>query len=373
VGLRGAGANTITRPLLWAAVQLGIVAVVLGGAELYLRLHETYVIEHEGSALGGTVLSAEKLLDYTLKGARLIPNAHVVIRNHRISHLPEIAMNINSSGFRGAEVPRQKEPGEFRILVLGDSITWADYLPEKQTYVRRMERYLRRLAPDRKIRAINGGVGDIGLTEEVAILEERGLAIHPDLVVVEFYLNDSRPPWGFAAELSGRGFLRRHSLLADKAYTYIKLQGWLRESGERANAWRHGAESLDWAHDPDAFRRLATEARFDWGAAWEPDSWAVIKDRLGRLKALAAEHHFQVAIVAFPVRYQVYAQFLDDEPQRQMGALTSAAGFRYFDLLPTLREHQDVDQFFDQCHPRAGANDLIGRSIAEFLHGEFLS
>jgi hypothetical protein len=371
--LRAARARPVTRFLSWAVVQLAILAASLLGAEIYLRHHETYVIASEGGALARTTLSAETLLAYTLRGARLIPNAHVVIRNHRISHLPEIAMDINSSGFRGAEFPKEKTPGEFRILVLGDSITWGDYLPEEQVYVRRMEKYLQERVADRKIRVINGGVGDIGLSEEVDILEERGLAVHPDLVLVEFYLNDSRPPFGFAAELNGRGFLRRHSLLADKAYTYLQLQRWLGGSGEKWSRWIKDVNGLDWAHDPAAFRTLASEASLDWGAAWDPSSWGVIEERLRRLKTLADAHRFGVAIAAFPVRYQVYAQFVEDTPQRDMRALVLPLGFRYLDLLPMLRQHRNEDLFFDQCHPREDANGLIGAQIAEFLSQEFFS
>ena len=46
-------------------------------------------------------------------------------------------------------------------------------------------------------------------------------ASRPDLVVVAFYLNDSRPPWGFtfSDEVGHPGWLRRHSVAADIAKT----------------------------------------------------------------------------------------------------------------------------------------------------------
>ena len=34
--------------------------------------------------------------------------------------------------------------------------------------------------------------------------------------------------------------------------------------------------SLPWATDRAAFRQLADRARYDWGAAWQPESWDVI-------------------------------------------------------------------------------------------------
>src|SRR5206468_12891350 len=92
----------------------------------------------------------------TPRGRRLIPGADVVIRNHALSHR-DIPMRIDSAGFRGPEVPASKDAGEVRLLVLGDSITWGDYLLENETYPRRLEAHLRTLVPGRSIDVVNGG------------------------------------------------------------------------------------------------------------------------------------------------------------------------------------------------------------------------
>ena len=65
-----------------------------------------------------------------------MPSAHVVIRNHYLSK-KDVVMDVNSLGFRDAELPAVKAPGELRILALGDSITWADYLQAEEAYVER--------------------------------------------------------------------------------------------------------------------------------------------------------------------------------------------------------------------------------------------
>jgi lysophospholipase L1-like esterase len=357
------------RTLLWAVLfNLAFVAAAVVGLEVYLRRQETYLVSQGGGHLSHLVLASDELFMRTVKGRRLLPNAHVVIKNHRLSKIPNIPMDINSNGFRGPEIAKEKPPGDYRILVLGDSITWGDALPDELVYVRRMEAALRELLPGRALTVINGGIGDVGTTEEVDILEERGLQVLPDLVVLEWYLNDSRPPWGFSGELGGRGWLRGHSILAEKLYTYLRLDSWLlKDKGERRFRWARDAQTLPWADDHAAFLRLASEANYDWGAAWDPASWRVIEDRFDRLQALAARHDFQVAVVAFPVRFQVEAHFVDDSPQERVGALSRARGFWYHNLLPGLREHRDEDLFYDQCHPRPGGNELIGREIARFL------
>lgn len=339
------------------------------GIEVYLRLTETHIVKTEESGgLLSVELDAEFLVEYTPRGRRLIPNSRVLIKNHRISHR-DIKMEINSLGFRDDELSLEKGRDELRILILGDSITWASYLPAEETFVERAEEYLRQSLPSHSVEVINAGVGDIGLKEEIDILEERGLAVRPDLVVVSFYLNDSRPPWGFPGELGSRGWLRRHSLLAETVYKNLKLRSFIEEEGEERLAWTSAMNKMNWAGDRNTFLKLASLARYDWGAAWEENSWEVIGRELDRLKELSKKHSFEVAIVVFPVAFQVYADFLEDTPQQRIIEEARQRDFFFLDLLPYIREyrksHKDI--YLDWCHPAAKTNDFIGKIIAGFL------
>jgi hypothetical protein len=339
------------------------VAGALAGAETYMRLRTTFIVSRDGAILEQ---SAELLIRHTSKGKRLVPSAHVVIRNHYLSK-KDVVMDVNSLGFRDAELPTVKAPGELRVLALGDSITWGDYLQAEEVYVERAERRLAQELPGRRVLVVNAGVGDIGLREELDILEEKGLSLAPDVVAVGFYLNDSRPPWGFPAEVGNPGWLRRRSLLADGIYRAAKLRRWMRQQGEERFAWMDAFAKLDWANDRTKFERLVSLARYDWGAAWTDDAWVVLGRELDRLKELAQRHGFRVTIVAFPVSFQVYAKFLEDAPQRRMAGEAAARGFAFLDLLPLLRARAGEDLFFDQCHPREETNDLIGTELARFL------
>ena len=361
--------KTIRNFLIWFGVIVILLLLILLGMEVYLRLTETHIVKiEESEGLPSVELDAEFLVEYTSRGRRLMPNSRVLIKNHRISHR-DIFMEINSLGFRDDELSPEKGSDELRILLLGDSITWASYLPAEETFVERAEEYLRQSLPDRLVEVINAGVGDIGLKEEIAILEERGLAARPDLVVISFYLNDSRPPWGFPGELGSRGWLRRHSLLAETIYKNLKLRSFIKEEGEDRLAWTSAMNKLNWAGDRDTFLELAALARYDWGAAWEENSWEVIDRELDRLKELSIKHGFGVAIVAFPVAFQVYAEFTEDIPQQLIREKTRNRNFPFLDLLPYLRkyrrEHKDI--YLDWCHPAAKTNDYIGKIIADFL------
>ena len=224
----------------------------------------------------------------------------------------------------------------------------------------------------RRVRVINAGVGDIGLLEELDILVERGLSVQPDIVIVAHYLNDGRPPWGFPGELEGRGWLRRHSLAAETLYRKLKLRRWLNLQASRRFQWVSMEDSIDWKHDREAFFRFASYAKYDWGSAWDEETWSVLKRAFEQLRALSLEYKFSVFVVAFPVSYQVYAEFVEDAPQKKLRHLSEIQRFRYLDLLPMLRKAREQNLFFDHCHPRVKTNDQIGREIAAFLRREML-
>lgn len=341
------------------------------GAEYYLRAKkETYIVrQQEVSRKGGALFvehDPEFLIQYTPQGRRLVPGTRVIIKNHNLSH-QDVPITVNALGFRDDEVALQKKAGEIRILALGDSITLGDYLPAEKVFVQRAEDHVRQSFPKLDVSIINAGVGDIGIAEEVAILKEQGLRAQPDIVLLCFYLNDTRPPWGFPAELGRPGWVRQHSVLADAIYRNIKLRGWVREKGEDRFSWISQYKKSAWQTDRKAFLQLAALARYDWGAGWETDFETVAAPYLDEIRSLAAANNFKVLVAAFPVWFQIYADFVEDAPQQQLKNASAGRGFAFLDLLPVLREHRDTKLLFDHCHPNEYGNELIAGEIARSL------
>lgn len=99
-------------------------------------------------------------------------------------------LTTNSLGFRDVEFPLAKPAGEIRIVALGDSTTAGNGVPElENTWPKRLERrYADAGRPE--LRVLNLGVGGYQPLQEARLLELRGLALEPDLVVVLVSLND---------------------------------------------------------------------------------------------------------------------------------------------------------------------------------------
>ena len=90
----------------------------------------------------------------------------------------------NDAGFEAPGYKMDKPPGTFRVLVLGDSLSAG------QAWVRYAETKLRAAAPGKRIELWNGGIPGFDTCSELRMLQERGWAVKPDLVLLQFCVND---------------------------------------------------------------------------------------------------------------------------------------------------------------------------------------
>lgn len=156
--------------LVFAAVSVGLVI-----AEVALRvtrlapakgLHT--VNQAEFDAVPGLFSPGQSLIDWR---HRSLP--------HRVT--------INSLGYRSPEFPREKPHGEFRILVIGDSFTYGDFVDDENTLPALLEGEMLRACSN--VRVVNAGVGGTTVVSHAA-MAARGGVIDPDLVLLMFYEND---------------------------------------------------------------------------------------------------------------------------------------------------------------------------------------
>jgi hypothetical protein len=102
-------------------------------------------------------------------------------------------VRINSIGLRGPEIP-EKAKGEIRILLMGDSFPFGIGVPEDRALAAQLEAQLAGEAPPgRSYRVINMGVVSYNTQQELRQLQEIGLGLKPDLVLLAYAANDIEP------------------------------------------------------------------------------------------------------------------------------------------------------------------------------------
>lgn len=108
---------------------------------------------------------------------RFVPNSSVRDGN--------VVSHYNSAGFHDREHAIAKPSGISRIVVVGDSVTEGGGIVEGQLFVSNVQALL-----GSRYEVINLAMSGLNTPQEIHLLEVEGLKYEPDVVVVNFVLND---------------------------------------------------------------------------------------------------------------------------------------------------------------------------------------
>jgi lysophospholipase L1-like esterase len=99
----------------------------------------------------------------------------------------------NRYGFREREFKIPKPSETYRVMVLGDSLTWGAGLAVEERYTEIAERLLNKAFSEKTFELLNFGIPGGPTAEERDILTKFKAEVNPDLIVVGFCLNDPQP------------------------------------------------------------------------------------------------------------------------------------------------------------------------------------
>jgi lysophospholipase L1-like esterase len=131
---------------------------------------------------------------------------------------------INSQGLRAQQDYPEAVSSAYRILCVGDSVTFGWLVEEHEAYPARLQKLLVSRGMD--VEVINAGVPGYSSHQVARYLPEL-LRFEPDLVVTYLGINDSSPA---SRPDSRRGALVRMDLLAGRLATYQHLAALLRRA-----------------------------------------------------------------------------------------------------------------------------------------------
>ncbi len=269
---------------------------------------------------------------------------------------------VNADGFRDLPRAPVKPAGTLRVLVLGDSVTFGFGVERAEAFPAQLEA---RLAG---AEVLNLGVGGYNPYTEAALLADRGLAYQPDLVLVQFSVNDlNDPTLHFDAhtqqrlgEIPAAAFpdpghrLPRPPPPASELCRRIRVCGLL----DDARVW--------------LFRRRAgvREASFAPRLELPPGPerrW--LAGLYGEMDRAAAGAGAAFAVLAFPHRPQI-AGDVSDRLQRDVAGIGEDGGWPTLNLVPAFRAAAPAAPeplFLDLWHPNAAGHRVAAEAIRREL------
>jgi lysophospholipase L1-like esterase len=328
-------------PVVGSLILLGVsLGAALALAEVGLRL-----LGYRGEPIAR--ISNIYPVDDPVLDWRYVPNSEV--------QSGRITFRYNAAGFRDVDHPVERRGDVERILVLGDSVTEGYGVEWEDVFARVLQS---RLGESHEV--INIAAGGLNTPQEVHLLERVGLQYRPDLVVVNFVLNDVAFYTRFhAAERAAEAGDSRIAMLNLRVPPSVKR---LLKSSAAIYFLKERLESV-------RARVLGSDGGDYYDTLWaDPDNRRKATDAFRKLADLRRQHGFEVLVMVWPLltdysdyRFGVIHAWVVDE--------ATQAGFGTIDLLPrfagepfrTLQVSAE-----DSVHPNARGHRLAAEAFLEW-------
>lgn len=273
-------------------LSLGSLVVLVGGVEIAFRL--------AGYGPGENKLQyiAHKDLDY-------IPAPDQDTRfclNNPVHGADGLPIRINKYGQRGEDYPLEKEEGEYRVICLGDSLTFGPGVRDEETFAAVLQEIFRRRNPgtDKNVRIINAAVNGYATVHYLRWAETQVDIYDPDLLIVGCFIGNDMviPPRGIHSIPVPMENLLRKSAFFHFLYTTYRKHLWKRTRAVQKNkavedvdkelAQYAGVIERDlsfkdkmrlWQHSLTHFksiRELTRDKGVDVACALIPSSWMML-------------------------------------------------------------------------------------------------
>jgi lysophospholipase L1-like esterase len=234
---------------------------ILGGVSLLLSLGALELAIRLIDPLG--ISYYERIGDYTRD--KLADKQ--LISRHKPSwetRYGDVLVSYNEQGLRDRPILPKGE-NEYRVLALGDSVTFGWGVDQDKTFSARLESLLQgRL--HRPVRVINSGVAGYNSVQEVTYFKQEGLALQPDLVLLTYVQNDIEelnPTWDSrtSGSLSGKSVTDMVSNVVGKLWLYRLAFHTYNYALKKRTLATPSPEETGWRHSMAALRELVRICR----------------------------------------------------------------------------------------------------------------
>lgn len=288
----------------------------------------------------------------------------------------------NSLRLRDPERPVAKPDGVFRILVLGDSLTFGSGVDDRDTFVRQLERLLNLREDRRRYEVINAACASWGTAHHLVFLEESGFRLEPDVVLMAFHdddPHDNRLSGFFRLASDGslvRGAPRRQALEAAKRLSaLVPFYDYLAQHSNlfavlrlRIAEW---IKNLRAPRADDANPRAPEERP---RAVWPEAEWRLTERLCREIRDRCRRNGARLALLHAPFPGRKPRPEFNREVQKRFIRIAEALGLPHLELIDRLDESPsgDPSYFPRNRHFTPRGHRLIAEALARFLEREGL-
>jgi lysophospholipase L1-like esterase len=252
----------------------------------------------------------------------------------------------NRLGFRGPEFELARQPDELRVLALGDSFTFGLGVPEKDTWVRRLEALLAasRHGP---VTVVNAGMGcGFEPSGYAAWLPSHVEALDPDVVVVGLCLNDVNDKINL---IVGQGVDEREPPLHDALHVVTAVH-------QAYSLWKVGH-----APPPRILARMVSGK--------QATDWRRCRDGLNAIQQLCDARGVRCLVVVFPMMTWLKHDYPLTEVHQLVRDFCTSRSIECVDLLDRFvgLDEQELWVHPRDQHPNDVGHHLIAEGIAAYL------
>jgi peptidoglycan/LPS O-acetylase OafA/YrhL/lysophospholipase L1-like esterase len=316
---------------------------------------------------------------HTRFGWRLIPSQSTRLQWESYDYV----VSANSLGFPGKEYPATRSPNSYRILVTGDAFTSAEGVDTENAWPRLIEQRMNATDTSRKIEVLNFAITGYGPQQEQAVIDSFVPTYHPDLVLIQMFVNDFEDALisnDRFMSLIGFGRLSSESVAAYLSFAHLKK--YIKDKMVKpAIAILRSNPSPPYGYYLGHFSAFDLRRR---ETAWKGKN--AVRRSLEAIRATARDNNADLLLLMVPAPIQVcqpkdlsyYPRNVDlsdtstfdlDLPQRTAHELAESLGIEIIDLRKLFAGAANVRSYQpDNEHWTAEGHQLVADYLTQFLN-----
>lgn len=276
-------------------------------------------------------------------------------------------IKINSQGLRGPEININKQKYSFRIVILGDSFTFGSRVNDTETFPFQLETLLEEgRKSDEKIEVINAGHGAYSTREEYEYFLERGIHLHPDVLILAWFPND-------ITELS-RADSWRHLLKGH--YKFEPFKSYMRSLAV-FNALRINVSYAFIKLKMGSYVSKEIVDIFDAeDTALEQKLWDSCFAYILRLKQFCDKEKIRFLLAALP-DFKQFSLNNEFRPQGRLKVFSEVNQISFLNLSDRFKSFaigRDINELYlfpKDCHFSALGNYLVAKELFHYMNSNF--